>query len=148
MLQLNYTCLIRHYSSSQDLCVIIIWVHQARMRCTALYINLTYNFRRSCTILLNHVIACTYYEIIIYVRRNNILHCWYINVLFVLVVPIISGDKLTHETISSCHICFKWFLKAVFQILSTKVHRCIHQDITISSTLTRAWRGLEPTQTT
>ena len=55
---------------------------------------------------------------------------------------------ITHETISSCHIGFKGFLKAVFQILSDKVHRCIHQNITISSTLTRAWRGLEPTQTT
>ena len=48
------------------LVVITIWVHQARMRCTALYINITYNFRGNCAILLNHVIACTYYEIIIY----------------------------------------------------------------------------------
>ena len=67
---------------------------------------------------------------------------------YVLVVPIMSGDKLAHETISSCHIGFKGFLKAVFQILSDKVHRRIHPNITISSTLTRAWRGLEPTQTT
>ena len=59
-----------------------------------------------------------------------------------------SGDKVAHETISSCHIGFKGFLKAVFKILSDKVHRCIHPNITISSTLTRAWRGLEPTQTT
>ena len=29
-----------------------------------------------------------------------------IKVLFVLVVPIMSGDKLAHETISSCHICW------------------------------------------
>ena len=55
-----------------------------------------------------------------------------------IVVPIMSGDKLAHETISSCHIGFKWFLKAVFQILSDKVHRGIHPNITISSTLTRA----------
>ena len=72
--------------------------------CLPLYINLTYNFRRNCAILLNHVIACTYYEIIIYVWRNNILHCWYIKVLYVIVVPIMSGDKLAHETISCCHI--------------------------------------------
>ena len=93
--------------------------------------------------IIESVIACTYYEIIIYVRRNNILHCWYIKVLYVLVVPIMSGDKLAHETISSCHIGFKGFLKAVFQILSDKVHRCIHPNITISSTLTRAWRGFK-----
>ena len=90
------------------------------MKC--LYINLTYNFRRNCTILLNHVIACTYYEINIYVRRNNILHCWYIKVLYVLVVSIMSGDKLAHEAISSCHIGVKWFLKSVFQIMSDKIY--------------------------
>ena len=78
---------------------------------------------------------CIYYEIIIYVRRHNILHCWYVKVLYVLVVPIMSGDKLAHETISSCHIGFKGFLKAVFQILSDKVHRCIHPNITISSSM-------------
>ena len=113
-------------------------------RCTALYIHLTYNVRCNCAILLNHVIACTYYEIITYVLRNNILHCWYIKVLYVhvLVVPIMSGDKLAHETISCCHFGFKGFLKAVFQILSDKVHRCIHPNITISSALTRAWKGL------
>ena len=33
------------------------------------------------------------------------------------------GDKLAHETISSWHIGFKGFLKAVFQILSDKVQR-------------------------
>ena len=60
------------------------------MRGTALYIHLTYNFRCNCAILLNHVLACTYYEIIIYVRRNNISHCWYIKVLYVLVVPIMA----------------------------------------------------------
>ena len=37
-------------------------------------INLTYNFRRNCTILLNHVIACTYYEINIYVQLNMYVH--------------------------------------------------------------------------
>ena len=72
--KLNDTCLIQHYRPLQDSFVIILWVNQARMRCTALYINLTYNFRRNCTILLNQAIACTYYEINIYVRRNMYVH--------------------------------------------------------------------------
>ena len=33
-----------------------------------------------------------------------------------------SGDKLAHETISSCHIGIKGFLKSVFQILSDKIY--------------------------
>ena len=92
----------------------MLWVPQARMRCTALYIHLTYNLRRNCAILLNQVIACTYYEINISVRRNMYVHfnitLLIYKVLYVLVVPIMSGDKLAHETISSCHIGFKGFL--------------------------------------
>ena len=44
------------------------------------------------------------------------------NVTYVLAVPVMSGDNLAHETISSCHIGVKWFLKSVFQILSDKIY--------------------------
>ena len=46
---------------------------------THVWYNITgNNFRRNCTTLLNQVIACTYYEINIYVRRNMYVHKYYI----------------------------------------------------------------------
>ena len=52
----------------------------------------------------------------------------YINITLLIYTSTIysstymSGDKLAHGTISSCHIGFKGFLKSVFQILTDKIY--------------------------